>query len=346
MRDAGCDAEESVMFRATASEKTSPMSGLDVLRIGAVLLVTAQHALSLTRHNDWSSFRSLNVGQVGVTIFLGISALLGNTSRRRPVEWLVQRLRRLFPAYWLVMIVCFLLAWATSYKKFTPGQVVSQMLGTGFLTHPDSLVNVATWFITLLLVCYVCLFFARVVNRPVLVPLLLIFATILYAGLTDRLWPHGRYWSWMHTTTFFACSVLATACPANRRMQGFLAAGIVVLLGAPFSIAFVYTGLTLVLVGASLGIPEVPRVVHTVASYSYEYYLIHGIFLIATTRALRGYPVLAVVCGVSLAALASVPLQKTVRYPWAETIRDSWTLHRSSRHRAPGPSTVGSSSES
>ena len=89
----------------------------------------------------WSTFRSLDMGQVGVAIFLGISALLGSTSRRRPVPWLVQRLRRLFPAYWLVMIVSFIVAWATGYKTFTPGQVVSQMLGLGLLTHPGSLVN-------------------------------------------------------------------------------------------------------------------------------------------------------------------------------------------------------------
>ena len=82
------------------------------------------------------------MGQLGVAIFLGISALLGSTSRRPPVPWLVQRLRRLFPAYWLVMIVSFILAWATGYKTFTPGQVVSQMLGLGLLTHPGSLVNV------------------------------------------------------------------------------------------------------------------------------------------------------------------------------------------------------------
>ena len=138
----------------------------------------------------------------------------------------------------------------------------------------------------------------------------------------------------MHCVTFFASSALATACPANRRLQGFLAAGIVVLLGTPFSIAFVYTGITLVLIGASLGISEVPRLIHTIASYTYEYYLIHGIFLIGTTRALRGHPAIAVASGVLLAALASVPLQKIVRYPWAATIHDFGALYRR-RDRAP-----------
>ena len=80
----------------------------------------------------------------------------------------------------------------------------------------------------------------------------------------------------MHCITFFASSVLATACPPDRRRRGFLAAGIVVLLGTPFSIAFFYTGITLVLIGASLGISEVPRLIHTMAGYTYEYYLIHG----------------------------------------------------------------------
>ena len=140
----------------------------------------------------------------------------------------------------------------------------------------------------------------------------------------------------MHCITFFASSVLATAFPANRRVRGFLAAGILVLLGTPFSIAFVYTGITLVLIGASLGIPEVPRLIHTIASYTYEYYLIHGIFLIGTTRALRGHPAIAVASGVLLAALASVPLQKIARYPWAATIRDFGTRYRA-RETVPRP---------
>src|SRR5262245_1178136 len=85
--------------------------GLDVLRLGAASLVTAQHALTLTGHDAWTTYRSLNLGQLGVAIFLGISAFLGGTSRRRPAAWLVQRLRRLYPAYWLVMIASFLLTW-------------------------------------------------------------------------------------------------------------------------------------------------------------------------------------------------------------------------------------------
>ncbi len=333
------------MTGATTYNETSPISGLDVLRIGGALLVTAQHALTLTKHEDWSTFRSLNVGQVGVAIFLGISGLLANTSRRRPVPWLVQRLRRLFPAYWIVMIVGFILARVTGYKKFTPGQVLSQMLGLGFLTHPESLVNVATWFITPLLVCYACLFFARLANRPLLVPVLLIVLTISDACLTDRMWHHGRYWSWLHCITYFACAALVAAGLAHRRLRGILAAGVVVLLGTWFSIAFAYTGITIVLIGAARGIPKVPPLIHTVASYTYEYYLIHGIFLIGTTRAMRGHPVIAVASGVLLAALASVPLQKIARYPWAVRIRDFGTPYRVPRDRAPSPPTVSSSSE-
>ena len=335
------------MSRATIPDETSPMGGLDALRVGGALLVTAFHASVLTSHEGWTSFRSLDMGQVGVAVFLGISALLGSTSRRRPVPWLVQRLRRLFPVYWIVMIASFLVAWVTGYKRFTAGQVVSQMLGLGLFTHPErSLINSATWFITLLLVCYVCLFFARLMNRPLLVPLLLLlFSIASFAGLTDRLWAYGRDWSWMHCITFFASTVLATACPPDRRMQGFLAAGAVVLLGTPFSIAFFCTGITLFLIGASLAIPEVPRRIHTLASYTYEYYLIHGLFLIGTTRALRGHPALAVASGVLLASLASVPLQKIVRYPWAALLSDLRTRYLSSRRRVHGPPAVSSLSE-
>ena len=71
----------------------------------------------------------------------------------------------------------------------------------------------------------------------------------------------------------------------------------------------------------SLGISEVPRLIHKIAGYTYEFYLIHSICLVGTTRALRGHPVIAVASGVLLAAMASVLLQKLARYTWASTVR-------------------------
>lgn len=133
-----------LMSSDLVAKPTSRLSGIDLLRLGAMCLVTLQHALSLTQHDDWSSYFSMNVGQLGVAIFLAISALLAGSARRPPIRWLLQRIGRLYPAYWLAMIACFAATWITRYRQFDAYQFVSQMLGTGLFTHPGNLVNVPT----------------------------------------------------------------------------------------------------------------------------------------------------------------------------------------------------------
>jgi peptidoglycan/LPS O-acetylase OafA/YrhL len=288
------------------SEPVRAMGGLDLLRLGAVMLVTTQHVLSLTDHELWMTFRSLNAGQLGVAIFLGVSALLGSKSHRRPVPWLAQRLRRIYPAYWLAMIFSFTLVWLTGYKTFSAGQFVSQMLGTGLFTHPHSLVNVPTWFVSLLLVCYIGLFFGRLTRHPLLVDLALVAALLSWG--TSKALP----WPWFHLLTFFATSALALAVPANHRMTGFIAAGLLLLPLSPLSVVFAYTGLSLLLIGASAGISAIPRAVGKIAEYSYEYYLLHGVFLLGAVTALRNHPVIAAACGVSLAFLSAILLHRVV----------------------------------
>ena len=117
--------------------------------------MTAQHALSLTGHDARTMIGPFSVGQLGVAVLLGVSGLLASAASGSPSSWLARRLQRVYPAYWLVMLLSFALVYATGYKTFTVSQFVSQMAGTGLFTHPGSLVNVPTWFISLLLTCYV-----------------------------------------------------------------------------------------------------------------------------------------------------------------------------------------------
>lgn len=291
------------------ADSTRHLGGIDLLRIGAMGLVTAQHALSLTEHQEWSTFRSLNIGQLGVAIFLAISALLASTSRRQPNRWLAQRLERLYPPYWLAMIGCFTIAGVTQYKQFGFYQVVCQLLGVGLFTHPQNLVNVPTWFISLILVCYFGQFLVRLSRRPRLANLAAVALIIAWSTSSGFRWP------WIHLISFFATSAIVAVIPERRRAHGFLAVGVGFVALAPWSVAFAYTGFSLLTIGGVLKVPKMPWMVTQLADHCYEYYLVHGVALILATSTLRNYPVIAVVCGVLLAALGAVLLKRLTGWP-------------------------------
>ncbi len=288
------------------------LSGIDVLRIGAMMLVTAQHVLSLTENERWSTFRSVNIGQLGVANFLGISALLASASQRPPLQWLYQRLMRLYPPYWLAMIGCFFAAWASRYKQFDFYQVLSQMLGTGLFTHPQNLINVPTWFISLILVCYLGLFLVRLTRWPRLVNYLVVALIIVWSSASGFMWP------WYHLIGFFTTSSVVVGFSECRRAYGFLAIGIVFMGLTCWSHDFAYTGISLLSIGVALKAPTLSPVFSRIADYCYEYYLVHGVALILAISALRSHPVAAVVCGVLLALLGAILLKKLTE----------WTMRR------------------
>lgn len=287
--------------------RTSAAAGLDALRVGAVLLVTTQHALTLTGYEERATLAAVNAGQLGVAIFLGISAYLGALSPRPPVSWLFRRLLRLYPSYWVVIISSFILVWMTQYKVTDGYQFASQMAGIGLFTHGINLVNVPTWFISILLVCYAGLFVARLARQPLALSVLVVAGTAVAIA-----WFEVPEWPWMHLVTFFLTAALARACPPERRALYFLAAGLLVLCGAWLVPAFAYTGITLLLIGALARVAKGPRVLHLVAEYSYEYYLVHGAFLVLLVRVLSARPVLAIAGAIVLAAFAAYFLRTSM----------------------------------
>src|SRR5438034_10716661 len=104
---AACADEQAVPDSGTRpaaeaqGERAKRYGGLDVLRILAILLVTAQHSLSLSDRDEWPTWQQINIGQLGVAIFLILSGLAAGQDHRPPVAWLARRLARIMPAYWL-----------------------------------------------------------------------------------------------------------------------------------------------------------------------------------------------------------------------------------------------------
>src|SRR3977135_446778 len=61
------------------------------IRLVAIALVTIQHTLSLTDHDAWATWGPINVGQLGVSLFLGVSGHLSMTGCATPVAGLQGR---------------------------------------------------------------------------------------------------------------------------------------------------------------------------------------------------------------------------------------------------------------
>jgi peptidoglycan/LPS O-acetylase OafA/YrhL len=96
-------------------------------------------------------------------------------------------------------------------------------------------------------------------------------------------------------------------------VRGFVSAGIGVLCLSPWSAAFANTGITLVSIGIAFRAAGVARFVEKMAECSYEYYLVHGVFLVGALAALRNHPVITVACGLSLSVFASIPIAQPER---------------------------------
>ncbi len=279
---------------------------LDLARLLAISLVAVQHVLSLLGREADTTWDAVNVGQLGVALFLAISGYLAGPSRRGAADWLRTRVRRVYPAYAIAMVVSLALARLSGYKAFSPFQAVSQMLALGLFTHPRTLVNVPTWFMSLLLVCYLATFVTKLFRRPALA--LTIAGTLAAAGIVCA----GNPWPWYHLHAYFATAVLATALPPRRVPASLLACAVALLAMAWWSPVYAYTGLAvLATAGATLPL-RLPRIARTFAEYSFEFYLLHGIGVLGALTLLPTHPAFAIIGGLAISAVGAVFLKTFV----------------------------------
>ena len=284
--------------------------GFDLIRLIAVALVTMQHALTLTDHDSWTTMGPINVGQLGVSLFLGVSGYLSMTSSKAPVAWLIERGRRLYPPYVVVMCASFGLTWASGYKAFGPGQVVSQMLMLGLFTHPGNLVNIPTWFMSLLVVGYLAIFLVKLSGRSAVA---IWVAVGLVLGLNAYA---GQHWPWFELSTFFLAAGLATVRVRQSWVTCLSAALFLVL--ARGSTPLVYTGVVLALIPIASLVKRLPAVLSLSTQYAYEYYLIHGIMLVGFLIILRAHPMPGVLLAVVSAAGLAVLLRTATERVFAQ----------------------------
>jgi peptidoglycan/LPS O-acetylase OafA/YrhL len=284
-------------------------AGLDLIRLVAIALVTIQHTLSLTDHDSWATWGPINVGQLGVSLFLGVSGRLSMTGSKTPVAWLLERGRRLYPPYFIVMCVSFALTWASDYKTFGPGQVVSQMLMLGLFTHPGNLVNVPTWFMSLLLIGYLAIFLVRLSGRPTAMIWVAVGLVLGVNALTGQRWP------WFELSTFFLAAGLGTV-QVHRAVATLLMAALLLVL-ARWSIPLAYSSVVLALLTITGLVKRLPLVLSVSTQYIYGYYLVHGIMLAGCLVVFHAHPVPAVFVAIVAAAQLSVLLRMVTERAFA-----------------------------
>jgi peptidoglycan/LPS O-acetylase OafA/YrhL len=281
--------------------------GFDWLRVLALLLVTVFHALGLLGLDAWTQMAGLSMGPLGVSLFLALSgALIGNNDRPA-FEWLVSRLKKIYPAYWIATVFAFVATAASGYKQVSFVQFLWQMSGIG-LYYAEDLVNVATWFIGLLLTLYLSVFLARLTR----------YSDQIFQGIAigsaGLVLLHSSSDFFGHCVAFYG-GLLAFRTRVPWKSLVALAIPSAVLAGADLvflSIAIVWSLLAL-----SLAMQRLPAAIAWVSRYSYEFYLCHGIFLVGSlkllgTRTLSVQSVLALLVGILGASIAAVLMQKAV----------------------------------
>lgn len=293
-------------YKIVAAKETSQsigggtVHGLDSLRLFALFLVTWQHAASVLGAYAEITWRGISPGQTGVAIFCGISGYLAfHVTPRSTRGWFFRRLLGIFPSYWVVTIFAFVIAITFgSNKPVTLGLFVSQMLGLGYLTHGWQLINVVSWFVSLILVCYTFSFIARVSGCPaVFWGLIAIFSVLLVTTRTEV--DLSR-----HVLAFSLGALYAI------NMGRFYATTVTVVfigVGVYFDAQMFYAGIALfVLDFAVRGWIWEPLWVKKMAAYSYEYFLVHGIFLVAASKYILSatFSVIFAVVAASIAAVA------------------------------------------
>lgn len=278
--------------------------GLDLVRVLAMGLVALQHTMSLAEREDLTSLAGLSIGQLGVAMFLVVSGFLSFESRRTPTCWLWQRLCRVYPAFWIAMIGSFSLTTLSGYKNVSVGQIVSQMLGTGLWTHPDKLVNLPTWFVSVILACYFATFLSRLIKRPGLI------ASISIVGLTFLVARDAAPWLLSHFLTYAVASTIAAYGLGTHRKAAIVSiAGVLTILALLIQPAFAYTAISLVIVELSLRWQARSRTVKLAADYTYEFFLVHGVALAGAMTVMKSSPVLAAIAALFSSAVAAMILK-------------------------------------
>ncbi len=283
------------------------LQGLNQLRFLAATLVFIQHSLSSSHLDQWIDIGGWRIGRIGTAIFFLLSGFLSAKTSRKPLTWLHERMKFLFPPFWIVTIAGFLLASVTATKSFDTWQVVSQLSGMGYFTHGGHMVNVATWFMSPLILLFLAATLARLIS-PTIVTLVLVSGLACVALLKAP----ADATVYCHAVTFFGAFAVALVREKYRTVATMVMAGFMILL-ACFQSELRYAELASLLLLLALQVEHEVPFCNYFSQISYEWFLVHGLCL-ATICHLTTSPLTIAIVGVSLSVVAAIALQRTVRW--------------------------------
>ena len=279
------------------------------LRTIGVILVTVQHVLTLTwkegELSEWGLLGTGIIGQSGVSIFCWISGWLAIQDRRRPMVWMLQRLRVLLPAYWIILFVSFVLVTIVKQETVSFSQVLSQFLCIGQWTHPTTLVNEPTWFVNFIVLCYIMVVLLKMFPRiEVAVALALVSAFCLVPLANITAW---SLWPWYHFIPFLIGMLMA--CYFQKPPSLILLGIAMGLFGMSiFQPVFATIAVSTLIASIPLEHLRVARA-KWVSDHTYTYFLVHGVFLSGMVTFMPAAPMVATLIAIASACIASVGLQ-------------------------------------
>jgi peptidoglycan/LPS O-acetylase OafA/YrhL len=288
-------------------------TGLDALRVGALALVVVAHVIVVAALPWPGGILGVDWGQLGVACFCMMAGYFALGGRRTLREWAGERVVRLFPAYWLVTLAAFAANAVTAYKPATLGLFVSQMLGLGYFTHGGAnLVNVPSWFLSLIVACYALAALVRASGWPRATVGTLGAATMALVAAGFHADFTRQILAFLFGMAARQHAVPARAAPARA---GLAVAGAALIAVSP---NFAYSGwaVALFLLFAALPLPAW-RPVRFVSDVSYELFLVHGPVVVLTARVLPTltplpWPALLAL-GIVLAVGAALALREIAR---------------------------------
>jgi hypothetical protein len=256
---------------AAVRGETRPASlcSFDVARVAAISLVALQHLLTISDRQPPLVLNCLNVGQLGVTVFCGLSGYFSmRSSATSNPSWIVRRLKRVFIPYWISLMVIFVANGIVGYKPVSPCLIVSEFLGTALFTHPGALVGVHVWFISLILICYAI---AAVIRwRPAALPLFAIGAVA--AVCEGQASVAGHVLSFLAGCLLSKCGEWKQQFVVGSLIAVVCAAGIAVL-NAHF--AYPFAAMIALLLCSGWLAPS-PSWLTRLSESTYEFFLVHG----------------------------------------------------------------------
>ncbi|QDT31048.1 acyltransferase family protein [Thalassoglobus polymorphus] len=276
--------------------------GFDLLRAIAIVFVLVQHQLSIMGLIEDPEVQRISLGQIGVSIFLAISGGLAALDKGSPSSWLWRRLTRIYPEFWIVTILSFLATWLTGYKTFGAFQFISQLIGTGLFTHPEDLINLATWFVSLILLLYVLTFLAKSSGREKLCICMMAVSSACLVSSSDH------QFLATHSLVFFLSYLLSG--PSKSRAKLLVLISLIAL--SIVQNLFLYPIIAIGLCHSLQYLKSIPGVLMWLSKYSYEIFLCHGIFLVGSQRFFGDTPYLSVPLGITASLVFSFYLKYVV----------------------------------